>query len=255
MSTQLTPEAHLEGLRAAMLAFIRYGDRAGVDAAVPTCPGWTVRDLVAHQGMVHRWSTSHLRGEPRTEEEAQAWEREGLASPDPLEWLADGAIELVTAAKEAPEDLEALVFLHDAPSPRAFWMRRQCHETTVHAVDAQAAALGRPPRTEEVDWVGAELAADGVDELLAGFLTRRKSRLRVSEPGTLLVSPDDVAQAWTVRLSPEPAVTTRVDDAPEDADWELSGPARELYLRLWNRTPPPVDAVPVAWAEAAAISW
>ena len=28
--------------------------RAGLDAPVPTAPGWNVRDLVAHQGMVHR---------------------------------------------------------------------------------------------------------------------------------------------------------------------------------------------------------
>lgn len=257
MPTQLSPEQHLEGLRAAMLAFIRYGDRAGLDAAVPTCPGWTVRDLVAHQGMVHRWSTSHLRGEPRTDAEAEAWAEEGRTSADPLEWLADGAIELVTVAKEAPDDLPALVFLHDAPAPRCFWLRRQCHETTMHAVDAQGAALGRPPRPEEVDWVAPDLAADGIDELLGGFLTRRRSRLRVAEPGTLLVAPDDLPDRWAVRLSAEPPVTTRLDteSSADEADWELTGAARELYLRLWNRTPPPVDAVPVSWTEAAAVSW
>ena len=40
---------------------------------------------------------------------------------------------------EAPVDLEAFVFLNDAPAPRQFWARRQCHETTIHAVDMSGA--------------------------------------------------------------------------------------------------------------------
>ncbi len=54
MPTQLPLARHLEGLRTAMVAFVRYADRAGLDAPVPTCPGWTVRDLVAYQGEAHR---------------------------------------------------------------------------------------------------------------------------------------------------------------------------------------------------------
>lgn len=30
---------------------------ADLDAAVPTCPQWVLRDLVRHVGMVHRWAT------------------------------------------------------------------------------------------------------------------------------------------------------------------------------------------------------
>ena len=36
---------------------------AGVDAPVPSCPAWDVRALLAHQTMVHRWATAHVRGE------------------------------------------------------------------------------------------------------------------------------------------------------------------------------------------------
>src|SRR6478736_4182599 len=50
MPTELTLAAHLEGLRVALVALVRYADRAGPEAPVPTCPGWTVRDLVAHTG-------------------------------------------------------------------------------------------------------------------------------------------------------------------------------------------------------------
>jgi hypothetical protein len=38
MSTDLPLAAHLEGLRAALVAFVRYADRAGLRAPVPTCP-------------------------------------------------------------------------------------------------------------------------------------------------------------------------------------------------------------------------
>ena len=63
MSTDLPLAAHLEGLRAALVAFTRYVDHAGLRAPVPTCPDWTVRNLVAHQGMVHRWAAAIVRGE------------------------------------------------------------------------------------------------------------------------------------------------------------------------------------------------
>src|SRR5262249_57584309 len=34
---------------------------AGLTAAVPTCPGWQVRDLVRHQAYVHGWAAKHVR--------------------------------------------------------------------------------------------------------------------------------------------------------------------------------------------------
>jgi len=248
--TQLTATRHLDGLREAMLAFVRYGDRAGLSAAVPTCPGWCVRELVAHQGMVHRWAAANLRGRSA---DPDALERSGLTDPDPLDWLAEGAIDLVTAWAKAPVDVQTVVFLRDAPAPKEFWARRQCHETTIHAVDALAAALGRPPRADEV-WMDAELAADGIDELLCGFLTRSRSRLRADEPGLLVVAPDDRDEWWEVSVSRAPAVSARrPGPAPDDADWVLRGPAVDLYLRLWNRG---ADAVDVAgWPERARVTW
>jgi uncharacterized protein (TIGR03083 family) len=248
--TQLTVSCHLDGLREAMLAFVRYGDRAGLSAPVPTCPGWTVRDLVAHQRMVHRWAAANLRGERA---DPDALERAGLTDADPLEWLADGSIDLVTAWTQAPPEVRTVVFLNDAPGPKEFWARRQCHETTIHAVDALAACLGRAPRADEV-WVGADLAADGIDELLCGFLTRTKSRLRSEAPGLLVVAPDDRDEWWEVRISSAPAVAARrTGEVAGDADWTLTGRAVELYLRLWNRGPDAVDLLD--WPALARVEW
>ena len=252
MPTQLTTAQHLAGLSEAMRAFVRYADRAGLEARVPTCPDWTVLDLVAHQGMVHRWAAALLGGERPTDDEVAAYEASGRGSEHPLGWLADGAAALAEAVNGASDDVEALVFLNDAPPAREFWARRQCHETTMHAVDALAASLGRPPRPDEV-WIDPELAGDGIDELLGGFLTRPRSRLRCDEDALLVVAPDDLADWWEVDMGPRPAVTTRRttgDESPDDADWELTGGAVELYLRLWNRTEPPEE-----WRRLTAVTW
>jgi uncharacterized protein (TIGR03083 family) len=237
--TRLTTTEHLAGLREAVSAFAAHAARAGTDAPVPTCPDWTVLDLLAHQGDIHRWATALVRGEPYAEPQQAAAEAEARGTDDPVGWLVAGAERLVAALEAAPDDLSAPVFLLDAPAPRAFWARRQCHETTVHAVDALAAVLGRSPRTDEV-WVDAVLAGDGIDELLGGFLTRPRSRLRCEDDALLVVRPDDLDDWWRVELGPRPAVTTRCRGADvPDADWELTGGAVELYLRLWNRTDPP----------------
>ncbi len=36
---------------------------AGLDALVPTCPGWRVRDLLRHIGFVHRWAAGYVAGQ------------------------------------------------------------------------------------------------------------------------------------------------------------------------------------------------
>ncbi len=255
MPTLLTTAQHLAGLSEAMRAFVRYAERAGSEAPVPTCPDWTVLDLVAHQGMVHRWAAALVRGERPTDEEVAAYDAQGRTVDDPLVWLADGASELAEVVTAAPDDLRAFVFLNDAPPARGFWARRQCHETTMHAVDALAASLGRAPRPDEV-WIDPELAGDGIDELLGGFLTRPRSRLRCDEDALLVVRPDDLGDWWEVAMGPRPAVVTRrtpveFEDSPEDdADWELTGSAVELYLRLWNRTEPPEE-----WRRLTAVTW
>jgi uncharacterized protein (TIGR03083 family) len=259
--TRLTPEEHLAGLRDAVVAFARYADRATPLATVPTCPEWTVLDLVAHQGMVHRWAAALVRGERPDDDAVAAFEASGRASSDPVRWLREGALEVSRAVTDAPEDRDALVFLNDAPPARAFWARRQCHETTIHAVDAMSAALGRPPRADET-WIDPVLALDGIDELLGGFLTRPRSRLRCEEEAVLVVAPDGAADWWEVSLGPRPAVVTRHAAAYDcqgyaggaDADWEVTGSAVEVYLRLWNRSDPAGPAEG-DWRHLTAVRW
>ena len=234
MPTQLAFDTHLTGFRDAMLAFCRYAERAGLDVAVPPCPEWTVRRLIGHQGMVHRWARASLRG---TTIDETATEKAGRSSSDPVGWLRDGAIDFVSAVVAAEPDVDALVFLHDAPPARLFWARRQHHETTMHAVDALAASLGRLPRAEET-WISPEVALDGIDELVLGFVPRSKSRLRLAadaDPVTIAIRPTDADHSFTVRVSAEPPVVAR-HAGHADGDLVVEAPAVPLYLALWHRT-------------------
>ncbi|MFD5794287.1 maleylpyruvate isomerase family mycothiol-dependent enzyme [Streptomyces diastatochromogenes] len=207
-------------------------ERAGTDAKVPTCPEWQVRDLLRHTGAVHRWATEFV-ADRHTAPRPFA-DGPDLDGAELVTWYRDSHRLLVETLAAAPADLECWTF-HPAPcpSPLAFWTRRQAHETAVHRYDAEAARGGTASP------IATEFAADGIDELLRGFHARSRSRVRTERPRTLRVrAVDGGADAvWTVRLSAEPPVTSR--DGSGEADAELAGPADQLYLALWNRTPVP----------------
>ncbi|WNZ13842.1 maleylpyruvate isomerase family mycothiol-dependent enzyme [Streptomyces sp. 11x1] len=240
--------------------------KAGTDAEVPTCPSWRVRDLVRHTGAVHRWATAFV--------------AEGQPTPRPLPdgpgeldgdtlltWFEDGHRRLLDTLRAAPADLDCWSFL-PAPSPLAFWARRQAHETAVHRADAESAlgdargahlteAVLDPTPTLTSDFA-VDFAVDGIDELLLCFHARPKSRVRTETPRVLRVRATDTDAAWTVRLSSQPPAAERVDvsHAP-DADCEITGPASRLYLALWNRIPLPSvtgdPALAELWREASGI--
>lgn len=248
----LSIDRHIDALDAAGKALVAAAAAAGPDAEVRTCPGWRVRDLLRHTTTVHRWATA-LVAERRTEGGPAAAETD-LDGDALLSYVREGHERLVDTLRSAPTDLECWTFL-PAPSPLAFWARRQAHETTVHRADAESALVGEPGFGP----VDPAVAADGIDELLRAFHARDRSRVRTAEPRTLRVRATDTGDVWTVRLSPEAPRTETTADGP--ADCELSGPADRLYLTLWNRLPQ--DAVTVAgdaslarlWRDESAITW
>lgn len=231
MPAVLPSDRYLEVLAGAAAALAFHAAEARLDAAVPTCPRWRVADLVAHQGMVHRWAAGQLRLDDTAVPGKTQILRE-VPAGELLDWFRAGAGELLATLAEVPPDVAAMVFLNDAPAPRLFWARRQTHETTIHAVDALAAKLARMPRAEEVD-VEADVALDGIDELLTGFFTRGRSKIADEEPFTVAVAPTDADCAWTMRVADGRLTTER--HFGSDADVTFAGTAAQLYLGLWNR--------------------
>lgn len=227
---------------------------AGLEAPVPTCPGWSVRDLVVHVGMVHRWATDVLEG--RGMGDGKAFEEDGRKAADLLDWFDDGWAGLLHALGGAPDDLDVPFFLRTGDSPRTGWARRQAHETAIHAVDAMSARLARPPAPAET-WLKPVLAVDGLDELLRGFIPRKRvGKLRSPEPLTVVIATTDAAAAWTLHVSGEP---TRTELGEADSpDVILRAPAVALYLALWNRGDGVVEGPAgflTRWRREVAISW
>jgi uncharacterized protein (TIGR03083 family) len=229
-------------------------DRAGLDAPVPSCPGWSVRDLVAHTGGVHRWAAWFVTTgtvEPTREQLQGDVFFDKPVDAELLDWFRAGHAGLVAALRAADPQLTVWTFLR-APSPLAFWARRQAHETTIHRVDAELAAGG--DRSD----VPAALATDGIDELFTGFLARRRGRLVADPPVALGVRTTDTNAAWTLTIGTD---SRAVSVGTADGDCVLSGAAADLYLFLWNRRDRDGidvvgdDAVLELWREKATIVW
>ena len=212
-------------------------ERAGLDAVVPPCAPWQVRDLLRHTGYIHRWAARHITERPGQvidgPPEAEIL-RGGAADSELLAWFRTGYAALAETLATADPALEFATFMA-APSALAFWARRQAHETAIHRADAESAAgttAEYPP----------EFAADGIDELIMGFGRRRKYQPAAgADGGRLRVLAADTGDAWSVdahegRLQPCRAADDAAADTP---GCTVSGAASGVYLYLWNR----LDAV------------
>lgn len=198
---------------------------AGLTAPVPSCPGWDVRELVTHVRHVHRWATGIVANrltEMPDEATVGAW-CPPVSNENLIDDFVVGAHRLIEVLTDAPEDLACFSFL-PAPSPRAFWARRQLHETVVHAADARAA------RAMTLD-VPSDVAIDGIDELLFGFATRPRRR-EIPAERTLALDARDTGDRYFVTLSAEQFTTTHEIAA---SDCLVAATASNLYLQLWNR--------------------
>jgi uncharacterized protein (TIGR03083 family) len=214
--------AHLEQLAADGALLAEAAERAGWDAAVPSTD-WDVRQLVTHVGGVHRWAAAIVRtAAPDSLEEVAATVGTGPPDAELLEWFRSGHAELLATLRAAPADLDCFTFL-PAPSPLAFWARRQAHETAVHRADAQCAAGAITPYP-------TAFAQDGIAELLQGFARRRSNA--VATPGRIALRPDDGGSPWLVTLGGDKTMAEPDDGAAEGV---VRGSSSDLYLWLWNR--------------------
>jgi uncharacterized protein (TIGR03083 family) len=226
-------------------------ERAELDADVPACPGWTVRDLLAHTGQVHRWAATHVREGGSAVSGGRRPPLTQAPAEGVLDWFIEGHRALVDTLRRAPSDIDSWTFL-PAPVPLAFWARRQAHETAIHRADAESA-------TDEVPAYEVELAADGLDELIGGFMARPGGELHSDPPCSLLVAPTDVAVRWHITVLPDGRKVSH--DGATPADCTVRGSASDLYLFLWNRRParPPAvtgdSRVLELWQGHARIRW
>ncbi len=206
---------------------------AGADltAPVPSCPDWTLRELVEHHGDVLRgWAAVVAAADPTaqpawmaSDDAAKPWE------PMPADWelwyLTSRAL-LHDAVSDAGLDAPAWTWWGE-PATAGAIARHQVQEACVHRWDAQVAA-GLAP-----DPLPDDAAEDGVEEILTVSLAAEPppwdgAELSVAlephqQPGWLLTGADGL-----VRARPLAGVVDR-------AAATVTGTASDLVLLLYGR--------------------
>jgi uncharacterized protein (TIGR03083 family) len=210
---------------------------ADFDAPVPCCPGWTVRDVVAHTGVVHRHKERIVRERPNQDPEP---ETAPDADPALRSWYSAGLERLLaTLAATDPTDPAFTWYLADQSA--GFWYRRMAHETAVHRADVESAFGAVSP------W-GAALAADGLEEILGPIMCAYTDdpRWEYTPDGRVaLIRPTDVETTLQLRLGGGaygPGWTLEHGAAPDPIAM-ISAPAWDLDLWAWGRAPADVLSV------------
>lgn len=232
---------------------------AAPDVEVPSCPGWSVTDLLWHLGEVQHFWARVATGLPGDE----------IGDPD----RPEGPVALRRLVATSGTELLAALSAADPATPCWSWhpdggtvgwvARRQAHEALVHRVDAElAAGLDvRPPPVE--------LADDGVDEVLTVFLHGVPGWGAFTPDGaTVRIDCTNAPGVWLVRLGrfvgtgPESGTHHDLDAAaverlPDDggvgrpaADLTVAGHAWDLDRWLWGRGPAEVVVTGPAALEA-----
>ncbi|BBU24704.1 maleylpyruvate isomerase family mycothiol-dependent enzyme [Mycobacterium xenopi] len=210
---------------------IRRGDPS---TPVPTCPGWTFKELFRHVGRGDRWAAQIVIDrvdhylDPRTVEGGKP-----PADPDEaIAWLHDGAQRLIDAVEQAGLDSPVWTFIGQRPA--YWWIRRRLHEATVHRADA-ALALGAEYTLEPA------LAADAISEWLervAGQAGRDGAALPLEPGNTVHLHATDpglgASGEWTIQAG-DSGITWSHEHGKGTV--ALRGGATELMLAMMRRVP------------------
>lgn len=215
-----------------------------LDVQVPTCPEWTLFDLVQHLGERRPFWAATVAAGPADAPPAETASEGAPAAPQDrealLSWLAASTQQLLDALREAGPDRGCWTWWGTSQSPQTSGAvaRHQVQEIALHTYDAQITVGAPQPLPDEA-------ALDGVDEFLSTCCATtspwphkpaavdfhategRSWRLSVSADGariTRLPTPGTV-----------PATTPGED--PDAADASLRGTASELVLFLYGRIP------------------
>jgi uncharacterized protein (TIGR03083 family) len=208
----------------------------GRDAAtpVPTCPEWTLADLVDHVSATQRM-VAMLVGEQMSEP-SKAFEGYVAAPADSAQWR-DWLIDSAAQAKQAFDSVEDDTPVWDPSGAAAgvpFWSRRLFGEASVHRADA-AAALDL--RYELAPERAAAALEDWLDTMTSrGYWENRPDFAKGMRGSgqTLHFHATDASGEWLARRESDRVVLERTH---AEADVSVHGPAVELLLVTSRRRP------------------
>ncbi|MGI5379935.1 maleylpyruvate isomerase family mycothiol-dependent enzyme [Streptomyces sp. CA-251387] len=230
---------HRTAVAAETARFVAAVKDADLATAVPSCPGWTLADLVKHTGSVQRWFSALLRARiqepPRTREVDLRLPDQKDGYPD---WLAESATVAADAFADTDPDLPMWAWGVDQYA--RFWARRMLFETLLHRADAEL-ALGLRPAIDR------PLAVDGIDEFLvnlpfATFFAPKVADLRGPDR-TIRFRTTDGDDAWVVRLRPDGFGVDTAHPPTAVTDATVQGTAADLLLLVYGRLPYKAEAL------------
>lgn len=199
-----------------------------LDTKVPTCPEWTLFDLVQHLGDGRRkWAAIVAAGPasapPVRTPSVAPREREAL-----LTWMAESTQALLDALKDAGPDRGCWTPWSDSQSPQTTGAaaRRQLQEISMHTYDAQLTAGDSQALPEEI-------AVDGVDEFLTTCVATTSAWPH--EPAVVDYHVTE-GRSWRLWLDAGGARAGAVTEDQPDATGR--GAAGELLLWFYGRKQP-----------------
>jgi uncharacterized protein (TIGR03083 family) len=213
--------AYLEHLKADghQLADVAEGH---LDAPVPTCPGWSVADLVTHVGGIYAHRADVVANRRTTAPDGPR------PQPDPGEdliaWTRRHLDALGTALATTPPETPVWTWSPDDQTV-GFWCRRMAQESLVHRIDAELAVGTLGP-------IDALLAVDGIDELIHVFLVPEVPIAGLGGSGQV-VALQSGANLWHVALQPDRVVVAPLEAEP---DVMVQGVPEALLCWVWGRT-------------------
>jgi uncharacterized protein (TIGR03083 family) len=248
MSLELRAERCRQTLRDHTQRLAESAVAAGPEASVPTCPGWTVTNLVEHVGQTQHWVSEIVERRITDPAELPTEMAEPPAGPEAWSaWLSGSAARLAAACSD--EALQAPVFnaAADNRNGAQFWLHSQLNEAVIHGFDAAAAA-------------GHDYEVDA--DIAAGLVTNHLAML--SSPTWALQRPESAAAMrgdgetlhWHATDEPSlgDAGEWHVERHPDGVRWQpghrtaqvsVNGPATSLLLVLTRRLPLTGDHVTI----------
>ncbi|MFM9367838.1 maleylpyruvate isomerase family mycothiol-dependent enzyme [Streptomyces sp. Da 82-17] len=191
---------------------------------VPTCPGWTLADLLRHVGDTYAWAERLVRTRAAGPEHLTA----GQTAPVT-------AAHLAATLRAAGPDTE--LWSPAPPHSPLFWARRMAVEATVHRYDADR-ALGIP---YELDPATALIGLGEWVEMstLPQAFPSADARRALLGPGRTIhlhaTDTPDAAGEWLIDLTGEHGDDIPVRHAHEKAAVAVRAPAAELLLLMYGR--------------------
>jgi uncharacterized protein (TIGR03083 family) len=224
---------------------------ADLRAPVPSCPGWSLGNLVRHIGGGHRWAREVVRTRATGFlPDDQVRKLDGDDSGDmPVTWLVEGAAQLADTLRAAGPN--ARVWTPVDRGAAAFWARRFAHETLVHRADAALAA-----GTEFV--VSEGVGHDAVDEwmeldALPQHFDHKPQKRELLGPGrTLAFEATDSGAAWFVDLTGDVIAWCR---GRGQAAVTVRGSCADLLLVIYRRRAVNGNGIEIAGDEELLDFW